>query len=65
MEQIKGSANRQCNINDSVVFESSIVFHNIENFDRHLIMQERGKVDHKINIMPNGKKYKNIYKLWV
>ena len=35
-----------------------VVFHNLKNYDLHLIMQELGKFNLKINAMPNGlKKY--------
>ena len=31
-----------------------IVFHNLKNYDLHLIMQELGKFNFKINVIPNG-----------
>ena len=34
------------------------IFHNLRGYGRHLIIQEVGKFDVKVNIMPNGlKKY--------
>ena len=30
-----------------------LVFHNLKNYDPHLIMQELGKVNLKINVIPN------------
>ena len=30
------------------------VFHNLKNYDSHLIMQELGKFNLKINVIPNG-----------
>ena len=32
----------------------SVVFHNLKNYDSHLIMQKLGKFNHKINVIPNG-----------
>ena len=35
-----------------------IISHNLRNYDSHLIMQEPGKFDFKINVIPNeGEKY--------
>ena len=31
-----------------------IVFHNLKSYDSHLIMQEQGKFNLKINVIPNG-----------
>ena len=31
-----------------------VVFHNLKNYDSHLIMQELGKFNLKINVIPNG-----------
>ena len=31
-----------------------IIFHNLKNYDSHLIMQELGKFNLKINVIPNG-----------
>ena len=39
----------------------SIVFHNQKNYDSHLITQELGKFNFKINFIPNGlEKYRRI-----
>ena len=32
----------------------SIIFHYIKNYDSHLIMQELGKFNLKIKVIPNG-----------
>ena len=45
----RGPANRDCNIH-----KRPIVFHNLKNYDSHLIMQELGKFNLKINFIPNG-----------
>ena len=47
-----------CNINVKLNHKSPIVFHNLKNYDSHLIMQELGNFNLKINVIPNGlKKY--------
>ena len=30
------------------------MFHNLKGYDSHLIMQEIGKFDGKVNVTPNG-----------
>ena len=50
----RGSARRDCNINVKLNHKISVVFHNLENYDSHLIMQELGKFNLKKNIIPNG-----------
>ena len=50
----RGSAHRDCNINVKLNHKISIVFHNLKNYDSHLIMQELGKFNFKINVIPNG-----------
>ena len=32
----------------------TVVFHNLKNYDSHAIMQEPGKFNLKINVIPNG-----------
>ena len=46
-------ARRYCNINVLVNNKIPIVFHNIKNYDSHLIMPEREKLNFKINVIPN------------
>ena len=37
------------------------MFHNLKNYGTHLIIQELGKFDIRINVIPNGfKKYTSI-----
>ena len=43
-----------CSINVSLNYKIPIVFHNIKNYDAHLITQELGKFDFKINVTQNG-----------
>ena len=54
----RGSAHRDCNINVKLNHKIHVLFHSLENFDSHLIIQELGKFNLKINAIPNGmKKY--------
>ena len=50
----RGSAHRDCNINVKLNQKILLVFHNLENYDSHLIMKELGKFNFKINVIPNG-----------
>ena len=50
----RGSAHRNCNINLKLNQKFSVVFYNLKNYDSHLIMQELGKFNLKINVLPNG-----------
>ena len=47
---------RDCNINLKLNRKMFVVFHNLKNYDFHLIMQELGKFNLKINVIPNGLK---------
>ena len=49
----RGSGHRNCNINLRLNHKISIVFHNLKNYDTHLIMQELGKFNVKVNVIPN------------
>ena len=49
----RGSAHRDCNINLKLNHKIPIVFHNLKNYDSHLIMQELGKFNLQIIIIPN------------
>ena len=50
----RGPAHRDCNITIKINHKILIVFHNLKNYDSHLIMQDLGKSDFKINAIPNG-----------
>ena len=51
----RGSVNRGCNINVKINPKIQVVFHNLNNYDSHLIMQELGKFNfEKINVIPKG-----------
>ena len=50
----QGSAHRDCNINVKSNHEIPVVFHNLKNYDSNHIIQELGKFNLKINVIPNG-----------
>ena len=50
----RGSAHSNCNINVKLNHKIPVVFHNLKSYDSHLIMQELGKFNLKINVLPNG-----------
>ena len=47
-------AHSNCNINLKLNDKIPVVFHNVKNYDFHLVMQELGKSNLKINSIPNG-----------
>ena len=49
----RGSAHRDCNINVQLNHKIPVVFHYLKNYDSHLMMQELGKFNLKINVIPN------------
>ena len=49
-----GNPHKDCKINNNLNYKIPIVLHNLKNNDAHLIMQELGKFDFKINVMSNG-----------
>ena len=49
----RGSAQRDCNINLKSSHKIPIIFHNLKNYDSHL-MQELRKFNLKISVIPNG-----------
>ena len=42
-----------CNVNLDLNYKIPVVFHSLKNYDSHLIMQELGKFNLKINVIPN------------
>ena len=55
------SSHNDCNMKVKLNQNIPRAFLNLKNYDSHLIMQELGKLDFKINIIPNGlEKYMNI-----
>ena len=51
----RGSAHRDYNINLKLNHKISVEFYNLKKYDSHLIMQETGKLNLKINVIPNGR----------
>ena len=49
----RGSAHRDFNINLKLNYKILVVFHNLKNYNFDLIMQEIGKLNLKVNIIPN------------
>ena len=50
----RGSAHECCNINVKLKHKIPVLFHNLEDYDPHLIMQELGKFSFNINVIPSG-----------
>ena len=57
----KSSAHKYCNINVKLNHSILIVFHSLKNYDSHLTINEPGKFNFKINVIPNGlEKYMSL-----
>ena len=50
----RSSVHRDCNINVKLNHKIPVVFHNLIKYDSHLVMQELGKFNLEINVIPNG-----------
>ena len=50
----RGFTHRDCNINVKLNHKIPILFHNLKNYDSHLMVQELDNFNFKINVMPNG-----------
>ena len=50
----RSSAHWNCNISLKLTKKNPVIFHNLKGYDSHLIMQEIGKFDVKICVIPNG-----------
>ena len=50
----RGSAHWSCNINLKLTKKVPVMFNYLKSYDDHLIMQEIGKFDVKVNVTPNG-----------
>ena len=50
----RGSVHWSCNINLGLTKKIPGIFHNLRGYDSHLIIQEIGKFDVKVNVIPNG-----------
>ena len=49
----RGSAQNVCNRSYRLTNEIPVIFHNLRGYDSHLIMQETGKFNKDINVIPN------------
>ena len=49
----RGFVHRDCNINVKLNHRTLVVFYNLKNYDLHLIMQEIGKFNLQIKVIPN------------
>ena len=49
----RGSVHRVCNINIKLNHKIPVVFHDLKNYDPHLIMQELGRFNLDINVITN------------
>ena len=57
----RGSTHRHYNINLKFNHKIPVTFQNLKNCDSHLVMQELGKFNLKITVIPNGlEKYKSF-----
>ena len=53
-EKYTSSPQRDCNINLKLNHKNPVIFHNVKNYNSHLIMEEPGMLNLKINVIPNG-----------
>ena len=49
----RGSTHRDCNTNVKLYHRIPVAFHNLKNYHSHLIIQELGKFNFRINVIPN------------
>ena len=52
--KFRGAAHRNCNVNFQLAKKVPVIFHNLKNYDSHLIFNEIDKFDVKIKVIPNG-----------
>ena len=48
------SAHCSCNVNLGLTKNVPVIFYNLKGYDSHLIILEIGKLDVKVNVLPNG-----------
>ena len=49
-----GAAHESFNLNFQLTEKGPVIFHNLRNYDSHLIFNELDKFDVKIKVIPNG-----------
>ena len=52
--KFRGAAHWSCNINFKLTKKVPVIFHNLKNYDSHLIVPVLYKFNLKINVIPNG-----------
>ena len=52
----RGSAHTDCNLSYRLISKIYVIFHNLRGYDSHLIMQEIGKFNKGIKVIPNNMK---------
>ena len=52
--KFRGAPHWDCNINFQLTKKVPIIFHNLIDYDSHLIFNELDKFDVKISVIPNG-----------
>ena len=50
----RGAAHWSCNVNLKLTKKFFIIFHNLKGYDSHLIMNEIGKFNVKVDVIHNG-----------
>ena len=50
----RGFAHWSCNINFRLTKKICVIFHDLRGYESHLIIQEIGKFDIKVSVIPNG-----------
>ncbi|CAB4010085.1 Gastrula zinc finger [Paramuricea clavata] len=50
----RGAAHNICNLKYRISWKVPVVFHNLRGYDSHLIMQEIGKFNMNVNVIPNN-----------
>ena len=60
--KFRGAAHKSCNLNFKLNKKVPVIFHNLKNYDSHLIFNEPDKFDVKIKVIPNGlEKYMALF----
>ena len=54
LENVEARKLEVCNIDLKLNYKILVVFHNLKNYDFHLIMQKLGKFNLKIYVITNG-----------
>ena len=50
----RGSVRNTCNRSFRLTYKIPVIFHNLRGYNSHLIMQEIGKFNKEINVIPNN-----------